>query len=192
MKKLLVYLLMAGSLSSLANENIYIETDLLNPVLNISGSTNISRYDLRVGYEIKDWDFSLRYLQLDSVSYSGSSSSSGTPDIDISDANDIYVGARVGYKMRSFQFGTGIGFYQREYDIRLNSLISDSYTDKANGIEIFGNYKTNFKTLFIKYELNYIAASLDSNRKKESGLNSYDIGYSDPELSLNILLGYEF
>lgn len=178
--------------SDYENDKIYIETDLLNPVLKSLDITNVEKYDIRFGYVKNKWNLSLRYMQIDGIDYSGGVGSSGGKSANISDANDIYLGLRVGYNLSAFIVGLGVGSYKRTYDANFISSEIEEYKDSTTAFEIFSSYTSTFNDVFFKYELNYISASLHSEKMKIVGSDSYDIKYPDPSLSLCVLIGYVF
>jgi hypothetical protein len=75
-----------------AFSSIYIEGDLLHPLLNFTDRTNESSLDLRAGYLFNDWDISFRYYQVKGISYSGGYY--GSTNISVSDAEDTYASIR--------------------------------------------------------------------------------------------------
>lgn len=61
MKFVLPLLIFVFSLNAISS--IYVKGDVLQPLLKVSERIDESAIDLRAGYILNDWDFSLRYIR---------------------------------------------------------------------------------------------------------------------------------
>jgi hypothetical protein len=174
------------SLNTLAQ--IYTEGDVLNPTLNLLGSTRQNVTDVRLGYLFGDWDVSGRYYNTSDIEATGSYAGTGKAR----DAVDTFASLRLGYVINGFTFGGGIGSYNREIETTLSPTIKSTKGKNVMGLEAFVSYKWSWNGFFVKPELNYIAADVPTHISDTDGGNSYDSNYSAPTLNLFALIGYEF
>lgn len=189
MKHILFILLLLKGLSAFGATNAsFFELDLFNPFLRALESTQLEEYDLRLGHRNKGWEYSLRFLTRNGQGYTGGSAGAG---IEISDASDTYYSLRVAHLFGKMGLGAGAGHYSREYYTNVNSDKRD-FRDSSFAAEFFANYLWNFGSLYVRPELNYILANLDSKESNSDGFNSYNIKYSEPEVRFLVLIGLRF
>jgi hypothetical protein len=188
MKKILLFFIFAFSFNAIAS--VYLEGDLLHPILKTTNRTNESSIDLRLGHETDQWDFSVRYYQVKGISYSGGYSGAGS--ISISDAEDTYFSLRAGYKIGAFTVGAGIGTYNRDFETSLDTNDTKNYGKNVLGLEVFISHKWLIDSFFIKPEVNYTTANVPTSASRSSGGNSYDVDFIEPSLNLLVLIGFQF
>jgi len=187
MKNLLTLMLLLTSLSSWSQ--IYVEGDVLQPSLNIIGSTRENVTDIRLGYLFGNWDISGRYYNVSDVQAS-SSSFIGTGHAN--DAFDTFASLRLGRVLNGFTFGGGIGSYNREINTALSANNMSVKGKNVMGLEAFVSYKWLWNGFFVKPEVNYIAANVPTRVSDTDGVNSFDSNYNSPALNLFLLVGYQF
>lgn len=174
MKKLASSYILMFSLNAFSS--IYVEGDVLHPLLNVTDRTNESSLDLRAGYLFNEWDISFRYYQVRGISYSGGYS--GSTNISVSDAEDTYASIRAGYRIGSFTIGAGVGPYNRDFETSLGANDNKNYGKNVLGLEAFVSYKWTMGSFFIKPEVNFVTANVPTSASRVDGSNSYNVDYN--------------
>jgi hypothetical protein len=175
---------------STAHAGIYVEGDILHPIMNLTERTREKTTDLRIGYTWENWDLSGRYYNLTDIQDQGSVSTAGTGQV--GNATDTYASLRLGYIYSGFTFGAGVGSYNRDLSASLGANQNSVDGKNVVGLEVFASYKWMWNGFFVKPELNYIAADVPTHQYNSDGTNSYDATYNQPSLNLLVLAGYQF
>lgn len=191
-RNFLILLVCAVSLNVQASNGIYIETDILNPiVLPVLDATSREVQDVRAGYQFEKFSFSLRYVEDQEVTVSGSSSNASVKINDKDEFSQLTL--RVGYYFfEHWQFGIGLSHQEIGYTVNPSSESSVNGSESNVAGEIYASYiNTLEKGLFYKCE--FTLGYGPEIEIKESG-NTYNVDQvAQPQnSSLSFIVGHKF